>query len=522
MTSQRGGPRDLAAITDAILAVDGLKAVLRPHELAPLPQLLATILDDLNTAPLQLAAEINKALADDLPLFARDGGFIADGYATELDENRRLRDDTRQVIANLQTRYADASGVKALKIKHNNILGYFIEVTAQQADVLRACATASEFIHRQTIASAVRFTTVELGDLEQKIALAGARVLALELEFFTKLATQVVAHRAPLSQAAAALAALDVFSSLAHLARERRYTKPTVDASLAFEISSGRHPVVEDVLRKAGDRAFSPNDSDLSEGHKRLWLLTGPNMAGKSTYLRQNALIAIMAQMGSFVPAAKAHIGVLDRLYSRVGAADDLARGRSTFMVEMIETATILNQATPRSLVILDEIGRGTATYDGLSIAWATLENLHDVNQSRALFATHYHELTSLSATLKQLFCATMKVREWNGDIVFLHEVMPGTAERSYGIQVAQLAGLPPAVIQRAGEVLKRLEAGKGQNKAQALAEELPLFAAVAKPPAPAKPDKLREELKAISPDELSPREALSLLYEIKQWARDA
>lgn len=522
MTSQRGGPRDLAAIAAAIQAVDGLKAVLRPDEFVPLPQMLALILDDLHAAPLDLAAEINRALADELPLFARDGGFIADGYSPELDENRRLRDDTRQVIANLQARYADGSGVKALKIKHNNILGYFIEVTAQQAEVLRTSPSAADFIHRQTIASAVRFTTVELGDLEQKIALAGARVLALELEFFAKLAAQVVAQRAVLSQAAAALAALDVFSSLAHLARERRYTKPTVDASLAFEIASGRHPVVEDVLRRAGERAFSPNDSDLSEGHKRLWLLTGPNMAGKSTYLRQNALIAIMAQMGSFVPAAKAHIGVLDRLYSRVGAADDLARGRSTFMVEMIETATILNQATPRSLVILDEIGRGTATYDGLSIAWATLEHLHDVNQSRALFATHYHELTSLAATLKQLFCATMKVREWNGDIVFLHEVMPGTAERSYGIQVAQLAGLPPAVIQRAGEVLKRLEAGKGQNKAQALAEELPLFAAVVKPPVQAKPDKLREELKAVSPDELSPREALSLLYEIKQWAKDA
>ncbi|MBG1233832.1 DNA mismatch repair protein MutS [Aestuariivirga litoralis] len=521
MTSGRGGPRDLAAIASAIVAIDGLKAVLRkPDALTPLPQLLAHVMDDLHAAPLEMAAEIRRALADELPLLARDGGFIAEGYDAQLDENRKLRDDTRQVIANLQANYAEASDVKALKIKHNNVLGYFIEVTAQQAEILRSCATASDFIHRQTIASAVRFTTVALGDLEQKIALAGARVLALELDFFNRLAAQVVNERGLLSQAAAALAALDVFSALAHLARESRYVKPIVDASLSFDIASGRHPVVENALRLSGERAFSPNDSDLSEDHKRLWLLTGPNMAGKSTYLRQNALIAIMAQMGSFVPAASVHIGVLDRLYSRVGAADDLARGRSTFMVEMIETATILNQATSRSLVILDEIGRGTATYDGLSIAWATLEHLHDVNQSRALFATHYHELTSLAATLKQLHCATMKVREWNGDIIFLHEVVPGTAGRSYGIQVAQLAGLPPAVIQRASEVLKRLEQGKGQNKAQALAEELPLFAASVKPASQAKPDGLRLELGKIAPDELSPREALSLLYELKQLAQ--
>jgi DNA mismatch repair protein MutS len=290
---------------------------------------------------------------------------------------------------------------------------------------------------------------------------------------------------------------------------------------LQFEISGGRHPVVEEALKKSGERAFSANDSDLSEDHKRLWLLTGPNMAGKSTYLRQNALIAIMAQMGSYVPATAAHIGVLDRLYSRVGAADDLARGRSTFMVEMIETAAILNQATSRSLVILDEIGRGTATYDGLSIAWATLEHLHDVNQCRGLFATHYHELTSLAQTLKQLHCATMKVREWNGDIVFLHEVVAGTAERSYGIQAARLAGLPAAVIHRATEVLHRLEQGKGQSKTGSLLAELPLFAAIPKPPPEAKPDLLRQKLREIAPDELSPREALSLLYDLKRILKD-
>ena len=522
ITGNRGGPRDLSNVCAAVAGAGALQSIIRVRDqLAPVPLHLAQILDELNRAPLEMAAEMQRAMADELPLLARDGGFIADGYSIELDKNRRLRDDTRQVIANLQANYAETTGTKSLKIKHNNILGYFIEVTAQQAEAMKGAEAAQSFIHRQTIASAVRYTTVELGELEQKIALAGSRVLALELELFRRFAVQVVAERNTLSGIAQALAALDVYSSLATLARQRHYVRPVIDEGLQFEITGGRHPVVEEALKKAGERAFSANDSDLSENHKRLWLHTGPNMAGKSTYLRQNALIAIMAQMGSFVPATAAHIGVLDRLYSRVGAADDLARGRSTFMVEMIETAAILNQASPRSLVILDEIGRGTATYDGLSIAWATLEHLHDVNQCRALFATHYHELTSLAQTLKQLHCATMKVREWNGDIVFLHEVVAGTAERSYGIQAAKLAGLPPAVIHRATEVLHRLEQGKGQIKAANLVAELPLFAAIPKPQHEAKPDLLRQKLREIAPDELSPREALSLLYDLKQILKD-
>jgi DNA mismatch repair protein MutS len=521
ITSGRGGPRDLSAISTAILAANNLLEKLRSgSELQPLPQQLANILDQLHASPNELGQLIAAALCDDLPYLARDGGFVAPGYSAELDENRKLRDDTRQVIANLQAEYAESSGVKSLKIKHNNMLGYFIEATAQQAEVLKVSPRASQFIHRQTIASSVRFTTVVLGELEQKIAMAGARVLAMELAFFNKLAGEVVNHRQILSNVAQSLAALDVFSALAHLAKSRRFAKPTIDNSLQFAIKMGRHPVVEEALKKHGSRNFAANDSDFSAEHKRLWLLTGPNMAGKSTYLRQNALIAIMAQMGSFVPASSAHIGVLDRLYSRVGAADDLASGRSTFMVEMIETAAILNQATNRSFVILDEIGRGTATYDGLSIAWATLEHLHDVNQTRGLFATHYHELTQLSSTLKHLHCATMKVKEWKGDIVFLHEVVPGFAERSYGIQAAKLAGLPGVVITRATEVLKRLEEGKGQSRAQNLAAELPLFAIVQKHQAP-KEDKLRSKLHAVLPDELSPREALTWLYELKQIARD-
>jgi DNA mismatch repair protein MutS len=492
LTSGRGGPRDR----------------------------LSALLMSLHLAPHALADELRNALADELPLLARDGGFVAKGYHAALDENRALRDETRQVIAALQAQYAEASGVRGLKIKHNNVLGYFIEVTVQQADILRASEAASGFIHRQTIASASRFTTIELGELEQKIALAASRVLAIELDIFNGFVEQIVQERAALSQAALALAEIDVHSSLAHLARARRYVRPLVDDGLAFKISGGRHPIVEDALRAKSERRFAANDCDLSDDHKRLWLLTGPNMAGKSTFLRQNALIAILAQIGSFVPASSAHIGVVDRLYSRVGAADDLARGRSTFMVEMIETAAILNQATSRSLVILDEIGRGTATYDGLSIAWATLEHLHDINSSRALFATHYHELTAMAATLKQLHCATMKVKEWKGDIVFLHEVGAGIAERSYGIQAAKLAGIPAVVIARATEVLKRLEDGRQQSQKLHLIDELPLFSATLKMAEPEiKKDDLRKRLADLVPDEVSPREALSIIYELKQLA---
>jgi DNA mismatch repair protein MutS len=521
LTSGRGGPRDLAAIRDGLKAVQVLQVTLKaPHGLANPPARLSSLLVALDAAPQEIANILQKAIADELPLLTRDGGFIAVGYVAELDENRTLRDETRQVIAALQTQYAEASGVRALKVKHNNVLGYFIEVTAQQADVLKSSPAAERFIHRQTIANACRFTTTELAELEQKIALAASRVLALELDLFKGFVEKITEARATLSAAAMALAEIDVHASLAYLARQRRYVRPVVDHSLAFKIEGGRHPIVEEALRAQSDRGFAANDCDLSDDHKRLWLLTGPNMAGKSTFLRQNALIAIMAQAGCFVPATSAHIGCVDRLYSRVGAADDLARGRSTFMVEMIETAAILNQATPRSLVILDEIGRGTATYDGLSIAWATLEHLHDVNASRALFATHYHELTALVTTLKQLHCATMKVKEWKGDIIFLHEVGPGAAERSYGIQAAKLAGIPAPVIARATEVLKRLEEGRNQPQKNNLVNELPLFSAAMKStPRDIKKDDLRERLSSLAPDEVSPREALALIYELKQLA---
>jgi len=378
------------------------------------------------------------------------------------------------------------------------------------------------------MANAMRFSTVELGELEDKIRSAADKALALELKLFADLVGEVLARRTEIAAAAAALAGLDVASALAQLAVDEGHVRPVIDGSSRFEISGGRHPVVESVLKGQGV-SFVANDCTLGNTVKkngRLWLITGPNMAGKSTFLRQNALIALMAQMGAYVPATAAHVGVIDRLFSRVGAADDLARGRSTFMVEMVETAAILNQATARSFVILDEIGRGTATFDGLSIAWASLEHLHDVNKCRALFATHYHELTALAARLPELAPHTMRVKEWQGDVVFLHEVAAGAADRSYGIHVGRLAGLPPAVIARAEQVLAILEKDQQRGGAARLADDLPLFAAAPKPVPGglsrlSGPSPLETALAEISPDSLSPREALDLLYRLKTLAAE-
>ena len=524
----RGGPRDLACVRDALdLAADlraRLEATLTEQELEAAPELLARAAAGLGHHG-ALADRLRRALGPDLPLLARDGGFIAPGYAANLDELRSLRDDSRRLIAALQGRYAAETGIAGLKIRHNNLLGYFVEVSANAAGRLKEDA---RFVHRQTMASAMRFTTVELGELESRIASAAERALALELELFEILAGEVSARGEELAKAARGLAFLDCAAALAELAVAARWVRPRVDASLAFAVTGGRHPVVEAALAREA-QPFVANDCELggeSGGGAagRLWLVTGPNMAGKSTFLRQNALIAILAQMGSFVPASEAHLGVVDRLFSRVGAADDLARGRSTFMVEMVEAAAILNQATARSLVILDEIGRGTATFDGLSIAWACVEHLHEVNSCRALFATHYHELTALAAKLPQLSLRTMRVKEWKGEVVFLHEVAEGAADRSYGIHVARLAGLPPAVIARAEAVLGLLEAGEQGSALARLADELPLFAAVAAraAPAPARGDSAVEAmLDGINPDELTPRAALDLLYELKRLRRE-
>ena len=482
-----------------------------------------------------IAAELSAALGADLPLSRRDGGFIGAGYDAALDETRALRDESRRVVAALQARYAEETQVRGLKIRHNNVLGYFVEVTAQHGDKLMAAPWNATFIHRQTLAGQVRFSTTELSGLEARIANAADRALGLELAIFDALATKAIAAADAIKAAAGALAAVDVASALAALAVERAYVRPDVDASRDFVILGGRHPVVEQALaRDTAESAptFVANDCDLSppagaKGAKgsadggRIYLVTGPNMGGKSTYLRQNALIAVLAQMGSFVPAKSARIGVVDRLFSRVGAADDLARGRSTFMVEMVETAAILNQATARSLVILDEIGRGTATFDGLSIAWAAIEHLHDTNRCRALFATHFHELTALAAKLPRLFNATVRVKEWHGDVVFLHEVVPGAADRSYGIAVAKLAGLPGTVIDRAKRVLAQLEAADRATPARRLIDDLPLFSAAAarvapQPPANPAAEAVAKALGEINPDDLSPREALEALYRLK------
>ena len=515
----RGGPRDMGSIRQALEAAHLLRQLFRNGEA---PEEIADALAAIGRLPPELGALLDAALDDELPLLRRDGGFVRAGYHEELDEMRALRDQSRKVIAGLQQKYAEDTGVKSLKIKHNNVLGYFIEVTAGNAGSLTDDAAKATFIHRQTMANAMRFTTTELADLESRIANAADRALTIENEIFDRLSAAIVEVSDLIIAAAHATSVIDVSAALATLAEEQGYCRPVVDDSVTFSITAGRHPVVEQALRRQAADPFVANDCDLSPSEGRddgaIWLLTGPNMGGKSTFLRQNALIAIMAQMGSFVPAGSAHIGVVDRLFSRVGASDDLARGRSTFMVEMVETAAILNQAGPRSLVILDEIGRGTATFDGLSIAWAAIEHLHEVNRCRSLFATHFHELTALSEKLGRLFNATMRVKEWDGDVIFLHEVGPGAADRSYGIQVARLAGLPASVVERARQVLSQLEEGERTNPAQKLIDDLPLFAAEVrqKPAQKTEPSAVEDALATVNPDDMTPREALEFLYALR------
>lgn len=513
----RAGPRDMAAIRNSLTQAERLASSL-PTDM---PAILAEAAQSL-VGHEQLLELLDQALVADPPLLARDGGFIAPGYNEELDEVRKLRDEGRSVIAAMQAEFIEMTGIASLKIKHNNVLGYFIETTATHADKMMAAPLNETFIHRQTTANQVRFTTVELSEIETKILNAGGRALEIEKRLYSSLKQAILDVAPQLSALARALAELDLSSGLAELAVDENWSRPVLTGDKAFDIQGGRHPVVEQALKKTGD-PFVANDCDLSD--QSIWLLTGPNMAGKSTFLRQNALIAVLAQMGAWVPANQAKIGIVSQIFSRVGASDDLARGRSTFMVEMVETAAILNQADDRALVILDEIGRGTATYDGLSIAWATLEHLHDVNQCRALFATHYHEMTQLADKLDNADNATVAVKEWEGDVIFLHEVRKGAADRSYGVQVARLAGLPSAVIDRARVVLEALEKGEREGGAtqKALIDDLPLFAASPAPVAPiqAATSPALEKLNDILPDDLSPKEALNLLYELKELAQN-
>ena len=512
----RGGPRDLAAIRAGLTQAERIAA-----RMVEVPALLAEATEALvgHGALIDL---LDDALVAEPPLLARDGGYIATGFDADLDETRRLRDEGRSVIAQMQAEYIALSGVQSLKIKHNNVLGYFIETTTLHAEKMFAAPLSETFIHRQTTANQVRFTTVPLNEIETKILNAGNRALEIEKRHYEALRAAILDQSGPIGAAARGLAEIDLSGAFADLAAAENWVEPRVDDSHAFMVTGGRHPVVERALRRQGGAAFVANDCALTEAKTpAIWLLTGPNMAGKSTFLRQNALIALLAQAGSFVPAASAHIGLVSQLFSRVGASDDLARGRSTFMVEMVETAAILNQADDRALVILDEIGRGTATYDGLSIAWATMEHLHETNRCRALFATHYHEMTALSGKLAGVENATVTVKEWDGEVIFLHEVKKGAADRSYGVQVARLAGLPATVIERAKVVLEALESGEreGGSRQKALIDDLPLFRAMPAPVAKAivQPSKVEATLKDVLPDELTPMQALRLVYELKE-----
>ncbi len=506
---ERGGPRDLLAIARTLEVALQLRILLMQPQhdqaLEKTPFNINALQDHGNLREL-----LQRSLLPEPPLLARDGGFINPGFHAALDEFRTLRDESRRHIAALQQRYQQETGIASLKIKYNNVLGYFVEITAQHQGKMR-----EPFFHRQTMSNAMRYASPELAELEHKISEAAGRALKIELEIYEQLVNEVKVLATDLALTARALAGLDVASAMAELAVTQEYCRPQITTGEEFAIEQGRHPVVEQMLKGEG-QSFIANDCTLEQAQK-IWLLTGPNMAGKSTFLRQNALIAILAQMGSFVPAKSAKMGIVDRLFSRVGAADDLARGRSTFMVEMVETATILNQATAKSLVILDEIGRGTATYDGLAIAWAVVEHLHDATRCRGLFATHYHELTQLCGKLPSLASYHLKVKEWKGEVIFLHTVGQGAADRSYGIHVAELAGLPASVTQRAGALLKRFESEGGASLRPAgLSEPLPLFAHAA-PAAKPEPAPLERELAMLQPDEMTPKEALEALYRLKK-----
>ncbi|MEZ5750555.1 MAG: DNA mismatch repair protein MutS [Paracoccaceae bacterium] len=514
----RGGPRDLAMLRNGLIEAGRLAEEL---DSADRPVVLARASAALKGHD-PLTETLSQMLVADPPLMTRDGGFVAAGVNGDLDEARELRDEGRGVIARMQSEYVAETGIPSLKIKHNNVLGYFIETTSTHAERMLSAPLNARFIHRQTTANQVRFTTTELSELETRILNAGARALEIERRIYEDLRARTLEHAAEIHAAAQALAEIDVTAAFAELARNRNWCRPVVDDSRDFVIESGRHPVVEAALSRSG-RPFVANDLVLNPpaGGAAIWLVTGPNMAGKSTFLRQNALMAILAQAGAFVPAQAAKIGLVEQVFSRVGAADDLARGRSTFMVEMVETAAILNQAGDRAFVILDEIGRGTATYDGLSIAWAVLEHLHGANRCRALFATHYHEMTAVADRLEGIDKATVSVREWEGEIVFLHEVRRGTSDRSYGVQVARLAGLPEAVVDRARQILTLLEKGdEGRKDAATILEDLPLFALREPERAPVfapRSSAVEARLREVNPDMLTPREALAILYELKE-----
>ncbi len=508
----RGSPRDLGQLRDGLSEARRIHDYLRGQ--AERPPLLEALLPQL-TGHGALTDLYTRALVPAPPTERAQGGFIAEGYDHALDELRRISGDARRAIAALEAKYRDQTGIAALKIKHNGVLGYFVEVPARHGDALMA--PDSGFSHRQTMAGAVRFNALALHEEASRIAEAGGHALAAEEAHFEELVGEAVKARHAIAATAEALARLDVACGQAERAAEGGWCRPHVVDDNRLEIEGGRHPVVEAALAAKGER-FVANDCRLSP-NDRLWLVGGPNMGGKSTFLRQNALIVLLAQAGGFVPAARATVGLTDRLFSRVGASDNLARGRSTFMVEMVETAAILAQASERSFVILDEVGRGTSTYDGLALAWAVVEAVHGVNKCRCLFATHYHELSRLAESCDSLSLHHVRAREWQGDLVLLHELAEGPADRSYGLAVAKLAGVPAPVVARASAVLQRLEKGRAETGGLAAGlGDLPLFAAAIEQQEEVV-DALRERLNALDVDALSPREALDLLYELKREA---
>ena len=513
LVAGRGSPRDLALLRDGLQAAAALKCELEAEP--ELPDLLVTLLPELG-GHAALTDKLAIALVPSPPLEASKGGYIAECYDAALDALRSASSDGRRAIASLESRYREATGVATLRIRHNAVLGYHIEVPAKHAD--RLMTSDSGFTHRQTLAGVVRFNSPDLHAEASRVVEAGGHALAAEAAHFEELASLAISSVTRIAATADAIARIDVAASHAERAAEGGWCLPHLTDQPCLEIEGGRHPVVEDALRAEGER-FVANNCAVGPGD-RLWLITGPNMGGKSTFLRQVAIAAVLAQAGSYVPAAKAKIGIVDRLFSRVGAADNLARGRSTFMVEMVETASILAQATPQSLVILDEIGRGTSTYDGLAIAWAVVEAMHDEIKARTLFATHYHELTRLADRLEALSLHHVRAREWKGDLVLLHEVGEGPADRSYGIAVAKLAGLPPPVVARAKSVLVKLEAGRDATGGIAAGlDDLPLFASQSVAEAVADP--LAEAVASLDPDALTPREALEALYALKRLAAE-
>ncbi len=519
LSSGRGGPRDLLAVAQTLSAVSEIKNTVElfnfDKKIEETPNILLEVVSKfINHSHLEekLFSALDTSKGN-LPLFAREGKFIRPGYSPALDNLHKLSDDGKSFIDELQKKYAALTGIEQLKIKDNNIIGNYIEIPNKYSDIM---IKNPLFIHRQSTINALRFTTVELNELDEKIRSAADKAVAMEEEIFADLVVYVMTEAKDLVKTINMVASIDVAAALAELAEENNYCRPKIDDSTAFEVVGGRHPIVENALKRDNNSSFICNDCSLNSTDNRIWLITGPNMAGKSTFLRQNAIIAVMAQMGSFVPAKSAHVGIVNKLFSRVGASDDLARGYSTFMVEMLETATILNRADEHSFVILDEIGRGTATFDGLSIAWAVVEHLHNKNRCRSLFATHYHELTNLADKLDYLSLHCMKIKEFNNQVIFMHEVIDGASDRSYGIHVGKLAGLPDAVIKRAQEVLNGLEKSNQNRVVMAENSDLPLFSFAVKEEK-RKLSEVEETISAIDPDNLTAREALDTLYHLKE-----